>query len=688
MSWLSETWIQTIGWTLIHSLWIVTLVAISLRLLLAIIPSQQAKARYFLAVTVLFLAVVALVVTGFYLHDRVDEISYSVIAKHSVEPSATSYTSVVSAPSEPWYQQFNGKLQQWLTPHLSGILVIWFSGMLFFFLRGIGRVIYLHRLTRLNTQTLNSQWKNTVARLIQALKIRRKIIVRVSPHIRSPFVAGFLKPIILLPISAFSQLSPDQLEAILAHELAHIRRWDDAINWLQAAIEVVLFYHPALWWISQVIRDEREKCCDDLAVAICGSALVYTKALTQLESLPNTTSSFALALSRSGNGLLNRVERLLQPRNSNNKSSVVPIVITMILAATIIINHQFDHSISNSSTTPIPVYSGLISGLESPLALVTTRPAHDSPWQPTLPDWLEEESIVLDTIPSDTVATHAGEKSGRSTSVFYFSPDTDQFRVDSLSGLTLLDSLSSVYAFSSSGVRILSLDSLPKALVLPPNIDLDIVEDIDLNLNVLEDIEILIDSVQSWNHSFNFHFSDTVPKTGNHPPLPKQLKQFLSDSTRGYKVHRFSSPHFRVDSMRSGTFLNIPSSPAMVINDSTRLRSLRYYRKALANVDSLGIHNAEALEHQLRSLEEQQRNYEAQVQMREKQHEERLEKWQKRMEAWEERQQELQKRFEERQQEMQQRHEERVRSLERQEEQLRQQQEQFQNQLKEKSEQN
>ncbi|MGB3587310.1 MAG: M56 family metallopeptidase [Tunicatimonas sp.] len=688
MSWLSETWIQTIGWTLVHSLWIVTLIAIGLRLLLAIIPSQRAKARYLLAVAALLGAVIALVTTGVYVHEPVEEVIHSTTAIHSVESFATNYTPVNPVLSEPWHRQFNDKLQLWLAPHLSGILVIWFSGMLFFLLRGTGRIVYLHRLTQLNTQPLNPSWKNTVAQLIQMLKIRRKIIVRISPHIRSPFVAGFLKPMILLPLSAFSQLSPDQLEAILAHELAHIRRWDDAVNWLQVAVEIVLFYHPALWWISQVIRDEREKCCDDLAVAICGSALVYTKALTQLESLPNTTSSFALALSRSGNGLLGRVERLLQPHNSNNKSSVAPIIITMILAVTIAINYQFDHSISNSSTASTPVYSGLISGLKSPSALETTRSAHDSPWQPVLPDWLKEESIVLDTIPSDTIATNAKEKNERSASVFYFSTDTDQFKLDSLPEFIQLDSLSSVYSFSSPGVRILSLDSLPQALALPPNIEIDVIEDIDLDLDVLEDIEVLIDSVQSWNHSFNFHFSDTIPSPGS----PEHLKQFWSDSTRGYKIHRFASPHFRVDSIRGSTFLNIPAPPAAIIPDSTRLRSLRYYQRALANVDSSGVRTAKALERQLRSLEEQQQRYEAQVQMREQQHEERLAEWQKRMEVWEDRQQELQQRFEERQQEMQQRHEERVRSLERQEEQLRQHQEllekQFNRKEKEKSNQN
>jgi beta-lactamase regulating signal transducer with metallopeptidase domain len=95
-------------------------------------------------------------------------------------------------------------------------------------------------------------------------------------------VIGWLRPVILLPVSVLAGLTPQMMEAILAHELAHIRRHDYLLNMLQTAIETLLFYHPAVWWVGRKIRQERENCCDDLAVTACGDALIYARALTAL----------------------------------------------------------------------------------------------------------------------------------------------------------------------------------------------------------------------------------------------------------------------------------------------------------------------------------------------------------------------------------------------------------------------
>ena len=98
-----------------------------------------------------------------------------------------------------------------------------------------------------------------------------------------PTVIGWLKPVVLLPASALAGLTPRQLEAILAHELAHIRRHDYLVNLLQTLVETLLFYHPAVWWLSRRIRVERENCCDDLAVSLCGDPVAYAAALADLE---------------------------------------------------------------------------------------------------------------------------------------------------------------------------------------------------------------------------------------------------------------------------------------------------------------------------------------------------------------------------------------------------------------------
>ena len=130
-----------------------------------------------------------------------------------------------------------------------------------------------------------------------------------STRVDVPTVIGWLTPVVLLPASALAGLTPQQIEAILAHELAHIRRHDYLVNLLQTLVETLLFYHPAVWWLSRRIRVERENCCDDLAVSLCGDPVAYAAALADLEEL--RSSNRTLALAATGGSLLQRVRRLL-----------------------------------------------------------------------------------------------------------------------------------------------------------------------------------------------------------------------------------------------------------------------------------------------------------------------------------------------------------------------------------------
>ena len=130
-----------------------------------------------------------------------------------------------------------------------------------------------------------------------------------STRVAVPMAVGWLRPAILLPVTALTGLPSDQLEAILAHELAHTRRYDYLVNLIQSAVETLLFYHPAVWWVSGRIRVEREHCCDDQAVAACGDRVLYARALAALEE--QRGSGWRLAPSARDGSLLARVRRLL-----------------------------------------------------------------------------------------------------------------------------------------------------------------------------------------------------------------------------------------------------------------------------------------------------------------------------------------------------------------------------------------
>jgi beta-lactamase regulating signal transducer with metallopeptidase domain len=161
-----------------------------------------------------------------------------------------------------------------------------------------------------------------------------------SALVEVPTVIGWFRPVILVPATFFTGLPPEQIEAILIHELAHIRRHDYFVNLFQIGIETLLFYHPVVWWISRAIRQEREHCCDDLALQIVGDREVYVRALASLEesrSLP-----MAITLAATGGSLLQRIKRIAGvgvPNRSNRRWLLMggALLVVVLIAATVAI---------------------------------------------------------------------------------------------------------------------------------------------------------------------------------------------------------------------------------------------------------------------------------------------------------------------------------------------------------------
>jgi hypothetical protein len=160
------------------------------------------------------------------------------------------------------------------------------------------------------------------------MAIEQPIRILMSHAADGPSVVGWLRPVLLIPAATLTGLTPEQLEAVLAHELAHIRRYDYLVNMLQMAVETVLFYHPAVWWISTRIRHEREHFCDDEAVRACGNPLVYARALAALERLRPAIP--AMAMNATGAPLLYRIQRLVGVRAPDPRLSPWPIALMLI----------------------------------------------------------------------------------------------------------------------------------------------------------------------------------------------------------------------------------------------------------------------------------------------------------------------------------------------------------------------
>jgi GWxTD domain-containing protein len=179
------------------------------------------------------------------------------------------------------------------------------------YIRYAASLFLLQRLRRRGVCAAPYCWQQRLTRLSAQLRVSRPVLLLESCLADTPLVMGHFRPLILMPVGLFTGLSAEQVESILLHELAHLRRHDFLVNALQNLVEALLFYNPAVWWISRVIRAEREKCCDDVVVAMSGDAHVYASALAALEQ--NRWSGQEPAVAAKGGSLMKRIRRLLYP---------------------------------------------------------------------------------------------------------------------------------------------------------------------------------------------------------------------------------------------------------------------------------------------------------------------------------------------------------------------------------------
>ncbi|MDW3645512.1 MAG: M56 family metallopeptidase [Bacteroidia bacterium] len=302
---------QAFGWTLFHSLWQGFIWVLALSLILRYVSRQKAQLRYFASLLCLFGLFAGSFGTFLYEYRLISTSTFSLSLGADAHIIVNQPGQFTAAENSGFLQQISINVESW-GRYLPYVSMIWMLGVLFFSVRWIGSWVYLQDIRR-NSHEAKYKWQSWVDEIAHEMGIRKYVTLKESSQIQSPMVIGHLKPIILLPLGMLTNLSTTQLEAIFAHELAHIRRYDFLINMIQSFMEIIFFYHPAQWWISNQIRDEREHCCDDAAVEICGDPLAYAKALADLEEIRMVQLQLAPALSGRKPHLLNRIKRLMAP---------------------------------------------------------------------------------------------------------------------------------------------------------------------------------------------------------------------------------------------------------------------------------------------------------------------------------------------------------------------------------------
>jgi beta-lactamase regulating signal transducer with metallopeptidase domain len=296
---------------------------------LSLVLCQRAATRYAIALAALGLMLAAPIATFSFLASTNPAYRYRSAVASTASPTIANRTA---AGNPMVAHSLSSSLDT-----LPWLVEAWLAGIAFFSLRSAGGFLLLERERRKQSNTVGAQMLAMCKTLQRQLGIHRAIRYCECVWLQAPAVIGWLRPIVFLPVTAISGLSEEQLRAVIAHELAHIRRHDSLVNIFQIAAETILFYHPAVWWLNQRIRAEREHCCDDVAIALCGNPLDYARALTIMEGW-RSAPTFAMAVNRAP--LSQRIFRLLGLKSFSDRTRRIDLTGSILcLSAALLSGH-------------------------------------------------------------------------------------------------------------------------------------------------------------------------------------------------------------------------------------------------------------------------------------------------------------------------------------------------------------
>jgi bla regulator protein BlaR1 len=330
--------LEALGYAILHSLWQSVLLFFPLQVILFF--CKQSKLRYRILYSSLSLLFLVFVVTFCVEWNHVVQAQQHsmLLAQFMMDHQIPAgHYKAVTQPPEHWWQQLTGfynnpRFKQVL-PAISSCYV---AGVLVLALRMLFALMNISRIRKQVLPASEPLLERFLA-LVQLISIRRKVTLFFSENINVPLMIGYLKPIVILPVALMNQLDMQQTEAILIHELAHVKRMDYLFNMIQSVIEVFMFFNPMVWWFSSIIRKEREHCCDDIAVQHTAQPVKYAEALLQLELSRN---QWQPAMAATGNNkkysLLNRIKRIIDMKSTSKRtpqSLLAALTLLMFIAA-------------------------------------------------------------------------------------------------------------------------------------------------------------------------------------------------------------------------------------------------------------------------------------------------------------------------------------------------------------------
>jgi len=320
----SGVWIVALGKTTVHSLWSGLLILALLRYTMWYIPDKLSTVRYGISVSALLLLFSSVVATFILLY----------------KPSAASARIVLSTDLLPAVSREFSTQGPYSTAagiHRMFIIFgqIYFTGAMAMLMRSAISLFHVRQLRNSGTP-IAPEWYNRLSLVSKSLGIRRSVDILESVRVKVPLLAGILRPVIIVPAGMVTNLPFSQVETIMMHELSHLRRKDYLVNIMQLFIECVLFYHPAVWIISGLVRDEREHCCDDEVLRMTDNPVNYAKALIHIAEYQQFLRLVPGATGTGKHHLKFRINRILnrQTMKTNMRDKVISL---SLVAATVII---------------------------------------------------------------------------------------------------------------------------------------------------------------------------------------------------------------------------------------------------------------------------------------------------------------------------------------------------------------
>lgn len=358
MDTLAAAFLTAVGYALVAFVWQGALIGVVAAIALTSCRRYAASVRYAIGCAALVLMAIAPVIT-------VAAVARERAGTTAARVATSAPLASTGAPIEvAGASTLSDRTPKWIESRLPTITAIWAGGVLAGALHLCVGWWRLRRMLRSASVVSPQDWSHSVRDLAARLGITSSLRILTSALTEVPAVVGWLRPAIVVPASALAGLPAAYLDAVLAHELAHLRRRDYLVNGLQCALEVLLFYHPAVWWVSHQVRREREHCCDDEAAAACGDVQVYARALVSLEEL--RSERMRLALGATGGHLLHRVRRLVEPSFTGGPAVSGGLMMALTLSMMVLVG-GLQTGAADSAVAPVaPVQQWVPSAVPAP----------------------------------------------------------------------------------------------------------------------------------------------------------------------------------------------------------------------------------------------------------------------------------------------------------------------------------